>query len=93
MWDARLTEFAQQPGMDTIKWLRVTGDTTFAIGFFALIWFVFSLKSGREAEKELKIKSYGYLHKNNGVPQKTQRRNKGQCTRRFMCSMLGISGI
>lgn len=52
MWYARSAEFAQQPGMDTIKWLRVIGDTIFAVGLFAFVWFVFSLKSGREAGKE-----------------------------------------
>ncbi|MEX2594290.1 MAG: nitric-oxide reductase large subunit [Anditalea sp.] len=45
MWYARSAEFMQQPGMDTIKWLRVIGDTIFAVGLFAFVWFAFSLDS------------------------------------------------
>lgn len=47
MWYARSAEFAQQPGMATIKWLRVVGDTIFSAGLFAFVWFVFSLDSKR----------------------------------------------
>lgn len=47
MWYARSAEFAQQPGMSAIKWLRVIGDTIFAAGLFAFVWFVFSLDSKR----------------------------------------------
>ncbi|MET3115711.1 nitric oxide reductase subunit B [Pedobacter sp. CG_S7] len=47
MWYARSAEFAQQPGMSIIKWLRVIGDTIFAVGLFAFVWFVFSLDSKR----------------------------------------------
>jgi nitric oxide reductase subunit B len=43
LWYARSAEFLKGPGMDTIKWLRVIGDTIFAIGLFAFVWFVFSL--------------------------------------------------
>jgi nitric oxide reductase subunit B len=45
MWYARSADFMQQPGMDTLRWLRVIGDTIFAVGLFAFVWFVFSLKS------------------------------------------------
>lgn len=45
MWYARSAEFMQQPGIDTIKWLRVVGDTIFAAGLFTFVWFVFSLDS------------------------------------------------
>ncbi len=51
MWYARSAEFAQQPGMATIKWLRVIGDTIFAAGLFAFVWFVFSLDSKRRHSK------------------------------------------
>lgn len=47
MWYARSAEFAQQPGISTIKWLRVFGDTIFALGLFAFVWFVFALDSKR----------------------------------------------
>ncbi|MGB8374660.1 MAG: nitric-oxide reductase large subunit [Salegentibacter sp.] len=45
IWYARSAEFLQQDGMDTLRWLRVIGDTIFAIGIAAFVWFVFSLKS------------------------------------------------
>jgi nitric oxide reductase subunit B len=32
--------------MDTLRWLRVVGDTVFAIGVLALAWFVAGLKTG-----------------------------------------------
>jgi len=44
IWYARSSEFMQTPLMDTFKWLRVVGDTVFALGLFAFVWFVFSLK-------------------------------------------------
>jgi nitric oxide reductase subunit B len=43
MWYARSAEFMQLPHMYTLKWLRVVGDTIFAIGTIGLCWFVFSL--------------------------------------------------
>lgn len=45
-WYARSAEFMQTPLMDTLRWLRVIGDTLFAIGALALGWFVFGLKFG-----------------------------------------------
>ena len=32
--------------MDTLRWLRVIGDTIFAVGVLALGWFVLGLKTG-----------------------------------------------
>ncbi|MDC3954348.1 nitric-oxide reductase large subunit [Polyangium jinanense] len=46
MWYARSAEFLQTPRMDTLRWLRVIGDTTFAAGALALGWFVLGLKTG-----------------------------------------------
>lgn len=46
LWYARSAEFLQSPGMDTLRWLRVIGDTIFALGAFVLVWFVFGLKFG-----------------------------------------------
>lgn len=54
IWYARSAEFLQQPGMGTIRWLRVIGDTIFAIGLFAFVWFVFSLKSNKELPEDKK---------------------------------------
>jgi len=54
IWYARSVEFMQQPLMDTIKWLRIIGDTIFAVGLFAFVLFVFNLdrKSNRESAKK-----------------------------------------
>lgn len=46
MWYARSAEFLQGPGMDTLRWLRVVGDTIFAVGIVALGWFVAGLHFG-----------------------------------------------
>lgn len=46
MWYARSAEFLQTPLMDTLRWLRVIGDTIFALGVLALGWFVLGLKTG-----------------------------------------------
>ena len=51
MWYARSAEFMGTPLMDTLRWLRVIGDTLFAIGIFALAWFVFGLKAGWSIDK------------------------------------------
>ena len=48
MWYARSAEFMQQPGMDTLRWLRVIGDTIFAVGLVAFVYFVFSLNSKKK---------------------------------------------
>lgn len=46
LWYARSAEFMQQDFMVTLKWLRAVGDTIFAIGTVALVWFIFGLKGG-----------------------------------------------
>ncbi len=55
LWYARSAEFLQQPHIHTLKWLRVIGDTTFALGTLALVWFVFGLKFGWSIEKGRKL--------------------------------------
>jgi nitric oxide reductase subunit B len=51
LWYARSAEFMQTPLIETFKWMRVFGDTIFALGAFALVWFVFGLKGGWSIEK------------------------------------------
>lgn len=46
MWYARSAQFLQGEGMDTLRWLRVIGDTVFAIGLLALAWFIAGLHFG-----------------------------------------------
>lgn len=46
LWFARSAEFLQSEGMDTLRWLRIVGDTIFALGIVGLGWFVAGLKTG-----------------------------------------------
>lgn len=52
-WYARSAEFMQQPLIDLLVWMRVPGDTIFAIGALALAVFVASLwiSPRREGER------------------------------------------
>jgi nitric oxide reductase subunit B len=46
-WYARSSEFMHTDLMQTLRWLRVPGDTIFFLGAVALVVFVAGLKSGR----------------------------------------------
>ena len=50
MWYARSADFLQTGLMDKLRWLRVVGDTTFALGAITLGWFVLGLKTGRSLD-------------------------------------------
>lgn len=52
MWYARSAEFMQTPLMENLRWLRVIGDTIFALGAVTLGWFVLGLKTGWSLEEE-----------------------------------------
>ncbi|MFT7620092.1 MAG: nitric oxide reductase subunit B [Planctomycetota bacterium] len=52
MWYARSAEFMQQPHIETLRWMRVIGDTVFMSGVGAFAWFVVGLKTGRSFETE-----------------------------------------
>jgi nitric oxide reductase subunit B len=52
LWYARSAEFLHQPALQTLKWMRVIGDTIFATGTVALAWFIFGLKGGWSIEKK-----------------------------------------
>ncbi|KPV57645.1 hypothetical protein QJ48_20895 [Paenibacillus sp. A3] len=51
-WYARSTEFLQQRPIQTFHWLRIVGDTIFAVGIVALGWFILGLKTGWSLEKD-----------------------------------------
>lgn len=53
LWYARSAEFLQTGLMNTLRWLRVVGDTIFAIGVLALGWFVLGLKTGWSVSGEI----------------------------------------
>lgn len=45
-WYARSSEFMQTELMQTLRWMRVPGDTIFFLGAVALVVFVAGLKTG-----------------------------------------------
>jgi nitric oxide reductase subunit B len=46
MWYARSAEFMATDTVHTFVWLRIIGDTLFAIGALCLGWFILGLKTG-----------------------------------------------
>ena len=52
MWYARSAEFMQTPLMNQLRWLRVIGDTIFAMGAVALAVFIAGLKLGFSLRRE-----------------------------------------
>jgi nitric oxide reductase subunit B len=48
-WYARSTEFLDTPSMELLRWMRVPGDTIFAFGAVALVFFVFSICTRKHA--------------------------------------------
>ena len=51
LWSARSAEFMQQDTMQTLRWLRIVGDTIFALGAGALAWFSLGLWTGWSIRK------------------------------------------
>jgi nitric oxide reductase subunit B len=49
-WYARSSEFLHTPIMQTLRWMRVPGDTVFAIGALVLVAFVFTHRSPRKEQ-------------------------------------------
>jgi nitric oxide reductase subunit B len=52
MWYARSAEFMQTPVMDRLRWMRLFGDTIFAVGSITLGLFVAGLKTGWSLKPE-----------------------------------------
>jgi nitric oxide reductase subunit B len=46
LWYARSADFLQNDTLQTVRWLRVIGDTIFALGALGFGWFVVGLKTG-----------------------------------------------
>jgi nitric oxide reductase subunit B len=55
MWYARSAEFMQGDAMQTLRWLRIVGDTVFAVGAVALALFVVGLKTGWSIDRSQKL--------------------------------------
>lgn len=52
LWYARSAEFLQSDTMNVLRWLRIVGDTVFAVGILGLAWFVVGLKMGWSVMQE-----------------------------------------
>jgi nitric oxide reductase subunit B len=51
-WYARSPEFLQTPIMNFLRWMRVPGDTLFAIGALVLVYFVIGLATGKSFKSQ-----------------------------------------
>ena len=47
-WYARSSEFLSSPLMQTLRWMRVPGDTIFAVGAIVLVAFVFTHRRAKQ---------------------------------------------
>lgn len=52
LWYARSADFLQLPALETLRWLRIIGDTIFLTGVAAFAWFMLGLKTGWSYEPE-----------------------------------------
>jgi len=50
-WYARSAEFLHSGGMNQLRWMRMIGDTVFALGALVLGWFVLGLVTGHSYDK------------------------------------------
>lgn len=50
-WYARSSEFLHSAGMNQLRWLRMIGDTIFALGAVVLGWFVLGLVTGHSYDR------------------------------------------
>jgi nitric oxide reductase subunit B len=55
-WYARSSEFMQTDLMNTLRWLRVIGDSIFAIGALSLGWFVLGLLTGHSFDLRAEVR-------------------------------------
>ncbi|HQX56063.1 MAG TPA: nitric-oxide reductase large subunit [Pyrinomonadaceae bacterium] len=61
-WAARGPEFMQTDLMQVLRWMRLFGDTVFAIGAVAFVWFALKLMltKGESVSEEVHISLTGY---------------------------------
>jgi nitric oxide reductase subunit B len=60
-WSARSPEFLHTDLMQTLRWMRLFGDTIFAIGAITFVWFAIGLIFSRTEEKEIKSGEMGEM--------------------------------
>jgi len=56
-WYARSAEYLYSPAITTLKWLRVPGDTIFALGILSVVLFIFGLATGHSLRDKRRIES------------------------------------
>jgi nitric oxide reductase subunit B len=61
-WWARSAEFLSTGALEVLRWLRIPGDTIFAIGALAIGWFMFGLVTGWSFTSGKGIVEPGRLH-------------------------------
>jgi nitric oxide reductase subunit B len=54
-WSARSPEFMQTDVMQTLRWMRMLGDTIFAIGAVAFVWFAINLMITRSTKEPVPV--------------------------------------
>ncbi len=52
LWFARSADFLQLPWIETLRWLRIVGDTVFLVGVGLFGWFMLGLLTGWSYEQE-----------------------------------------
>jgi nitric oxide reductase subunit B len=57
MWYARSADFLQQDYLQTFRWMRVIGDTIFAIGIVTLGWFVLRQRIATSAPRKTEVQA------------------------------------
>jgi nitric oxide reductase subunit B len=60
-WYARSAEFMQTPLMNHLRWLRMFGDTLFAVGALVLGWFVLGLITGHSFDHSAVLEEGEYV--------------------------------
>ena len=73
-WYARSPEFLQTGAMETLRWLRVVGDTIFAAGAMALALFVIGLRTGGSAGRQPFRRYFGWNRSETGHSRAAERR-------------------
>jgi nitric oxide reductase subunit B len=60
-WYARSAEFLQTPLMNNLRWMRMFGDTLFAVGALVLGWFVLGLITGHSFDRRAVVEEGEYV--------------------------------
>lgn len=57
-WSARSPEFMQTDLMQTLRWMRLFGDTIFAVGAVAFVWFAINLMVTKGKKQTADLRGY-----------------------------------